>query len=787
MFKRVVIDEAQGVSEVDYTRIGTYPQTGIEYLTRDLLAAGLYYSGFTAVQSGAVAVQLAAGRVYDSGKMYASEEVQERSIAAYVPVTAGQSVICLIVGQGQEVADDLENRYYERPIDTQNPDAGTQQTVDDAYRTRNRKAIISVVPGIEGARPVAPIAPIGSVAIAEILITTSGIQTVTMRSDTLAARLDQVNTALKTLGSAMLLINQSIEGQKADIAGIKAGLLSSASRNAVSSLQVDMALLKDRLDISDNGSPYWSDRFLDYGETDYDPLTGLGHADFDALVEEGIRFPYDGVNQVPLSLYNPNDPNLAHASIGLICPKYSIVEGIAVNQATNEMPLGGISSQTITVEHLTESRERVRYGSAFTICNNAEFWRSGRYDPIAGVFTAANGDTYKAAALLEAWRGLVDHQFVRLQQFWTDTIQVPYDKYLVSEQTISGVVKAQSFLVHQERWSPRTWLGIKRFGVGAEITMVVCECRDDGTPDATRALVSVTKTAADFKTWPEKTYFTFDKPRLLSPLAGSQGRARAYATMWFVTGDVDVATADGESFLGGNLFTTTDGIYYDGDLTKDICFGIDYCSFDVTQIPIRLGALQLTGGIESIDILAPSIVPAAANLVYEINIGGTWKSLSAENSDAAMINGVTALYEFRAVLTGTQWGMPIIETENSRVRLTRNKDELTWVSAAWAIGEAAAEIKVKAVVASWDATRHAIVAKCLSGADFATVVTAAAPTVRVVPGREVARPDQEAAVEMEWTFTLPTNPTSVKLRFDCDTNNYRIPFHFEWAAARVTA
>jgi hypothetical protein len=788
MFKRVVVEEGQGVSEVDFGRLGSFPQIGFEHLVKDLLAAGLYYSGFTATASSSVAVQLAAGRVYDSGKMYASETVQERSVAAYVPVTAGQSVICLVVGQGQEVSDDLENRYYERPIDTQNPDAGTQQTVDDAYRTRNRKVTLSIAPGIEGARPIAPIAPLGSVAIAEILITTSGIQTVTMREDTLGARLETVNSNVKSIAQALLIINQNIEGQKADIAGIRAGLLSSAGRNAVSSLQVDMALLKDRLDISDDGSPYWSDRFLDYGETDYNPVTATGHADFDALVEEGIRFNYEGVNQYPLSLYNPNDPNLAHASIGLICPKYSIAEGIAVTQATGEMPLGGISSQTITVEHLTESRERVRYGSAFTICNNAEFWRSGRYDPIAGIFTAANGDTFKAGAELKnAWMGLVDHQFVRLQQFWTDTIQVPYDKYLVKEQTISGVLKAQSFLVHQERWSPRTWLAIKRFGAGAAITMVLCECKNDGTPDTSRALTSVTKTAADFKVWPQRTYFTFDKPRLLAPLAGSQGRARAYAVAWFVTGDVDVATSDGEAFLGGNLFQTTDGIYFDGDLTKDICFGVDYCSFDVTQIPIRLGALQLTGGIESIDILAPSIVPSAANLVYEVNIGGTWKALSAENSKAAMINGVTALYEFRVVLTGTQWGMPIIETENSRVRLTRNKAALKWISAAWAIGEPAAELKVRAVIASFDAARHTITAKCMHGAGYATIVTAAAPTIRVVPGREVARPDQEAAVEMEWTITLPTHPTSVKLRFDATTNNHRIPFNFEWAAARVSA
>lgn len=789
MFKRVIVEEGQGVSEVDFERLGSYPQTGFEHLGRDLLTAGLVYAGFTATTSDTVSVQLAPGRIYENGKMFASETVQERSVASYVPITAGQSVICLIVGQGQEVSDDLENRYYERPIDVQNPDAGTQQTVDDAYRTKNRKAVLTVYPGIEGARPVAPIAPIGSVAIAEVLITTSGIQSVTMRADTAAVRLDQQAAMIAALVEGMAVLNQNLDGLRADQAGVKAQLMSSASRNALSSLQVDMALLKDQLDISDDGSPYWSDRFLDYGETDYDPETATGHVDFDALVEEGIRFNHAGVNEQPLSLYNPNDPNLSHAANGLICPKYTAVEGIAVKAATGEMPLGGLSVQTITVEHLTEKRERIRYGKSKNICNNSAFWKSGKYDPIKGVFTAANGDTYKAAPLLSGYHtgGGQTYQHLRLQQFWTDTISVPYDKFKANETTIAGVVKAQTFLVHQERWTPRLWLAIKRWGVGAAITAVLVECRTDGTPDPTRALASVTKTAADFKTWPAKSYFTFDKPRFLSPLEGSGGRARPFAVMFFCTGDVDVATADGSSFLGGNLFTTTDGVYFDGDLTKDICFGIDHCSFSITQMPIRLQGWNLVGGIEDIDILATAIVPSSANYAYEINVGGNWRALSAENSDANFINGVTAFYDTRVVLTGTQWGMPIIEMTDSRVRLTRPKTAFKWISSAWAIGEAAGSITLRASVASWDAARHTLIAKCLSGAGFATTVVSGPVTTRVVPGREVGRPDQELAVEMEWTFTLPTNPTTVKFRLEATTDNARIPFLIEWAAARKSA
>jgi len=216
--------------------------------------------------------------------------------------------------------------------------------------------------------------------------------------------------------------------------------------------------------------------------------------------------------------------------------------------------------------------------------------------------------------------------------------------------------------------------------------------------------------------------------------------------------------------------------------------GIDFCAFEITQMPIRLNSWQLTGGIESIDILAPQLVPAAANVVYEINVNGSWKALSAQNSDAGFINGITALYETRVVFTGTEWGMPIIEMGDSRVRLTRPKDQLTWISADWALGEQAAEMKLRAVIGAWDAARHTIVPTILSGAGFATETPATETVTRPVIGREQARPDQEAAVEVEWTFDLSaTTPDTVKLKLEAATNNARVPFHVEWLVARKTA
>lgn len=228
--------------------------------------------------------------------------------------------------------------------------------------------------------------------------------------------------------------------------------------------------------------------------------------------------------------------------------------------------------------------------------------------------------------------------------------------------------------------------------------------------------------------------------------------------------------------------------------TRDLCFGVDYCQFAVTQIPIRLQGWNLTGGIVDFDILTPVICPSSANYQYEINVNGTWRALSAETSQSDYVNGVTAYYDARVVLNGTQWGMPIIEMGDSRVRLTRPKTTGVWIGpgnadgvAGWALGETATEIVLRTEIAAWDAARHTVTAKMLSGAGFATVTNASATTHRVVPGRETGRPDQEAATLYEWTFH-PVAPVSiVKFRLEYGTNNHRKVFNFEYLAGRKAA
>ncbi|WP_311276171.1 hypothetical protein [Methylobacterium sp. WCS2018Hpa-22] len=733
-----------------------------------------------------VSVNIAAGRVYDGGKQYALEEKQVRSVATYVPTIAGRSVICLVIAQGDEVSDNMENRYYERAIDPKNPNAGVQQSVDDGYRTKNRKVVVSVIPSVEAARPAAPAAPTGAVAVAEILVTTSGIQKITMRDDTKAKRLDSAITQIADIVNYLDEINQSIDGLRADLAAVAAKTGAPVAMAAIGAIENDLANVKAKLGLPVDDAPYYTDNFLDYEFSDWNPETQKGNVDFDARIEEGIRFAYEAESTVALSLLNPNDPNVMHVGRGLICPAYTEVAGLSVAKASGDMPLGGVSVQTVTVKTLTKSVTRIRYGTGFTVSNSSNFWKGGGRDSINGLFRDAKGVLYSAIPIIETNKKIVGS--TRLRQIFKDTILESYEKLLVKEKTVSGVVKAETFLMANERWVTGTDLGIKRWGAGASITASVCECDNSGRPDPTRAVQTVTLTEAQFKAWPAWTSFDFDEPAMLGPLSTEDGRARPWAVVWYTVGDVDVMTADGSRYTAGTLLSTTDMQYFDPDITKDICFRLRYAKFNNSDLTVRLGSWNLSGGIENIDILASILAPNSSTATFEIFVGNRWRKLDNDEAGASFIGGTQALYEARVVLHGNMYSMPIIDTIGSRVRCSRPKGHLDWIGTDFGLGGTATEIKVRALVGAYDSARHTLKAALRYGSGYGTVkAPTGAPKITVAPGRAKTRVDQESAVEVEWTFSFTSAVSAVKPELIIDTNNYKIPCHVEQITVRKSA
>lgn len=766
MYKRAVWEIDQEGTEEDLERMGLWPQEGITRLTDDLLLSGRMYKGFTVLASGPAAIEVAPGRVYDSGAMYALEAALPMSLAEYVPITAGHKVYVTLIGQGREDNGYIEARNYEREVPQSGGGTAIQQVPQTGARAKVRNVILTLYPGVPSVNPVKPSIPLGTVAIADILLGTGGVESIAMRTANEAPELDALAAAYTSLLVRLGLVDQEMAGLRNDLAALARLLKSGVSLVAFQSLQGDIAVIKDRLDIPDTGSPYSADNFLDERESD------VTNVDFKARVLEGIRFPPANAWKGPLELYNANDGNLMHAGAGLICPKYNTVEGIKLWERSGSVPLGGTVYQTMELTEMLMSRQETAYGDYFETCTNASWWQSGQYDPTKGIFRIGD-ETYEVANYQnDRFQWGLGHAIIRLRKFWTTTVSTPYNVYAPVSHTIQGVMKAQSWLQSQDRWSPGMQLALESWSVGAEVTVALVECSDDGVPRPARMLKKTTLAASQFKVFPEPTRVPWAAPVFLQ--AGKR-----YAYLIATTGDVSAAYAGGQKFLSGNYFETTDGVFFVGDLTRDLCHVTEFCQFPLTQLTVLLRGINLDGGIHNIRIRNAEVVPENSTRQFQLQVGGAWRTIEAPDGDDTMFgSGVTPYYDFRIQLTGNQWAMPIIDMGASEVELFRSDDDLRHISTPLVFGSSLETVYVKALLGAWDPARHTLAARLQHGAGYASLKTHDAVETKPVIGPDGLVRDN--AVEKVWTFTFPSPGISAcKLDFLGDTNNARVTYHVE--------
>lgn len=764
MNKRVIVAIDQEITDIDFERMGLFPQEGLTAAIRDFLLTGRGFSGLQVVAKGQTAVTIAEGRYYAAGALHASEQTLDMSLAEYIPIVQGQRIIITLVVQGREDPDYNESRNYEREVPTSSGGTSVQRVPGFGARILLRKAVIAPIPGAASLSPVRPGTPINTVAVADILVGTGGVELITRRTENEVPELDAIARAFAEQQEQIGIINQIVGGLRNDIAVLGELLQRTISRERFAIITADLARLKERFNIPDTGTPYGVDHFLD------DDETNTGHIDYYARVEEGIRFPYANFKRDPVRVLpaQANDPNLMHVGQNLICPKYTPVDGISVTRMAATMPLGGTTYQTLQLTQLTMSRQVTRTGDWFEVCENGGWWQSGQYDPIQGIFRIGN-ETYRIEPAEDPVRFAqygTGHIVRRAQKFWLDTVQEPYNVYAPVTNTIQGVIKAQTFIQSQDRWVPSSWLGIESWSTGAEITATFVELSDDGKPNPARAFASVKVAAAQFKRWPERTYFPLAKPVFLK-----KGR---YGILYATTGEVRVATAEGQDFLGGTLFDSTDGAFFQGDLTKDLCFGVQFCRFDVTSMPVLLFGLNLDGGIHNLAITAAVVVPGNASAKWELNVAGNWREIADPAGQEVIFGaGISPYYDFRVTLNGNAWAMPVIDTSASQTTVFRADTALRHLSRPAVFGVNVTSVTVRATIGAWDPARHSIAARLRTGAGYATIKAHDAVTTRPVL-------DRPTAVDKEWTFNFaaPGIPGAV-IEFVGATNNARITYHVE--------
>lgn len=441
-----------------------------------------------------------------------------------------------------------------------------------------------------------------------------------------------------------------------------------------------------------------------------------------------------------------------------ILPKFSEIERVKIEGRDGELSVSQYQYQTTQVIQRTRTREVVQFGSEMHVCTNSAWFQSGQYDPVTATLRR-EGETWTVP---EPWRAMAlqEHQIIRLQQYWVSSYEEPYWDYITVTEGVNGALVGQTFLNTEAGWATALSLPFTRVAATGDVTVVFCET-EGGKPRIDQALAKVTVPAADLKTLPTMTKVP------LPPTYVEKGRR--YGWVIITAGNHFVATVNGNKNTNGSLFYSTDGAWFQGDVTKDIPFALSVAQFDSPRVEVQLSPLQLENGIASIKINSDVATPPGTERIWEVQLqDGSWRPLKSYAD--TLITGLPALLPLRVVLLGTRDVMPGFSVGNSsEVRTTRPRTDFKHVATAHDFPGACSRVEVTVRLENYDEARHDLTAALLVGAGYATVETPDLVS-------DEPTPDPKAILRT-FVFNLAAPQSSAKLRLSGTTNSALVTFH----------
>lgn len=744
MERKVQFRDYQEQTASDHNNIQAYTRESFDRIVKDVVTAGRRFSGLNAAKTGQVEVTVAPGAVYVEGAVHERRTALTQSMATYTAAAAKR--IVTLSAFGQEVETDNQQRDF-----LVNTDTGEVEP-RAVSMTASREVNLVFTAGSEAADPVPPAIPATHVVVAQILLDTTQVVSITMVTDNEVESTDALDQRAKLLEQFRAAIEPRVNSLASDLASLANQVAGRSAKQDLSRVFLDLARLKEALRFPDTASDYGADWFLGRDESDHTNAATLG---YDAKVEEGIRFADANADQFEITLFSANDPN-ASFSNGVLLPRYT--EELKLNtdrgDAYSFLGIAQYGFQTHEMKQGYMSRSRLRYGGSETVCSNGSQWNApgqpvdatGLYDFESSGFTAI-GDQYTDFAL-----GWWVHEVTRKDTYWLDTWKEPFMYAVTVDHTISGAQVAQTFLISNDIWSTRLGFYIGAKGANEDIHIALTEVTN-GVPDLNK---TVMKTV-----YPHASIVAGWNTLAIPPTFLKKGKR--YAFVFISNANHTVGMTNGQTYLDGTFFYSTDGQYFQGDLTKDMMILVYGAKFNSSQVTIEFAPINLDGGLRDIDILAEQWAPESTQLIFEIrpNGSGEWFPLGPDNG--TILNGAPALAQFRARFVGTKDMAPAIKLVGSRVKVSRPKTAFKHVSTKQTLGAPSSTIHLKYVLERFDDTPHDFTANLRVGV-AKTLETPDTVTTKLL--------DAEAGrYEREFTFNLAAPQTEFFIVSEGSTNS----------------
>ena len=746
MDRQVIFRDYQEQVATDHNNLQDYVQDAMDNIVSDAISAVRKYSGLMVTKTGQVEVTVGAGRVFDAGAVYGRRTVLTQSLATYVAAAARR--IVTVSAFGQEVETDVETRDYLTDVDT-----GTVEPRAVAM-TRSRDVQIVFTAGAEAADPVPPAVPATHVAIANIVLDTTQIVSIQMLDQNAVVSTDALDFRTDLLEAFRAIIEPRVTSLASDLADLANRVSGLSSQSDLSRIFLDLARVKESLRYPDDATGYDSDFFLLDNKSDYNNTQLLG---YDAKVQEGIRFNDANKNQFEISLFSANDPNAALAG-GYLMPKYTNVLKIQTGAYTESLGIAQYGYQVHSMKVGYMARSRIRYGGSYTVCTNGNsFGTPGEAAPATNLYDFHTTEFTTVQNNAATW----DHPYAwsRTDYYWLDTWQEPFMYEVTTDLAITGAQVAQTFLVSNDTIATQVGFYITAKGANEDIHIALCEVTA-GQPDLTKVCLKTT--------YPQQNIVGGWNLCPIQPTFLAKGKR--YAFVFISNANHQIGMTSGQSYLDGTFFYSTDGIYYMGDLTKDMMLQVYGAQFAASQVAIEFAPINLDGGFRDVDILAEQWVPASCELVYEMRPNGTgeWQPLIKDN--AGILAVAPPLAQFRARFIGTSDMMPILHLTGSRVTVSRPKTAFKHVSTKMtvpAMANVANNLTFVNLLEMFDPTPHTYsISVRVGSTDYAPVTT-----VTELKDATAKR------YQKTYTFSLPAGTTQFTIVQNGTTNSPQVTYH----------
>lgn len=697
METKVRIAPFQEVPAAELGAMQDFMQSGVDTIVRELLFDYAGYRGFKVTKTSEYEVRVGVGRFWNDGSSFPLRAARTLSADALAP-SSGRRVI-LVVAFSEEVASDpLPVKF----LVNVNPREVTTRQSDTRIR---RNAVLQFVAGVASASPARPATPPGGLVVASFLLGAGGIVgDIAMETGNEAPSLEATDMTVAVVRSTLKKFGANLETLATSVAGLSKQVRLKADKADVRETQRAILDLREATEVPDIATSFGSDLFADASETNLGAST--------SVVEGGLlKFGSQARESRLITLLNPIDPRLDKSESGLILPRSTNVLRIEVDDDDSEVAISSYAVVAHTLKLKKRTRSYLYYAERAPYAEvEAKLKRANKVrllDPktderVVIDLTEVDWELRPRPVKAKPGKG----------PYWRIDVTRPTWSIGETEVMVTGARIAQTFLAPQSMWSKRLDLLFTDVDTAGDVHVAILGVDDDGKPRFDEVIARAVVPVTELRKSPAWTSCDFD-PFFLA-------RGERYAIAVITTGDHRVAVSASNDLTNGTMFISTDGVYSDGQLEKDLCFRLYGCRFNASRIVVELDDVNLAGGIREIAAIFTGHQPPETDLQMQAKVAGEWRTLGP--SDAAVLATAPSTIGLRLVFVGTKDMMPGVDLEASRVIAARPLATDTFVSIPFTLppGMTTDTLNIVMRLVGFDPAIHSISLSILHGAGYGT-------------------------------------------------------------------